>query len=769
MHSSQAQFDSIIRLYQEGKLDDALALVNEAIVTFGASAALLNVAGACAIRLGRTELAEKYLSDAVVVSPNDISILNNLGILYKQLNRLGDAERVYRRLLAIRPDHAEAFNNLGNVLVGLGRQEEAESAYRKAFSVQPEYATAYANLGNLLHQQKRYAEAEEAYEKSLSLDPGAAETHRSLGKHLHETRRFEQAVFAYRLALSIRPHDAQTHLDLGNTLFQLQRHSEAEEAYRQALRLNNNFAQAWNSLGVLLMQLGRFEEADVALKNALKSQPGYAEAYANLGTLFKSLRLYAEALACFEAAAESRQDYANAIGQAEHLNRFLCNWASVIPLDRRIGELLHSQAGTGIPPFITLAIPSMSPEQQYKCGALFANAACGTVLTHEPVYQEASWQHRSRLRIGYLSADFHAHATSYLLAGVLEHHDKDAFEVTLYSYGPTTGDNTHSRIRRACTQFRDIRTVSDREAAEIIHADGIDLLVDLKGFTKDSRPVISAWRPAPVLVSWLGYPGTLGNSRLADYIIGDPVVTPVEHGHHFSELIAQMPHTYQPNDRTRIIGVTPNRREAGLPETGFVFCCFNQSYKITPEVFDLWCRILLAVPNSVLWLLKPHEDAVANLRREATARGVEADRLIFAPTLPLEQHLGRLQLANIALDTFPYTSHTTASDALWVGTPVVTRIGETFASRVAASLLHAAGLPELVTYGDEDYVSLVAQLALDRGRLSALRKRLIDQKLRIPLFDTEKFTRDLEHLYRRMWNQHLQGRHAPILADARTR
>jgi len=306
--------------------------------------------------------------------------------------------------------------------------------------------------------------------------------------------------------------------------------------------------------------------------------------------------------------------------------------------------------------------------------------------------------------------------------------------------------------------FRDIRELSDRAAAALIADDGIDILVDLKGYTQHSRLEITALRPAPVIVSWLGYPGTLGHARLADYLIGDAMVTPPEHAGHFSETLALMPHCYFPTDRQRAIGSKPGRAEAGLPEKGFVFCSFNQSVKFNPASFDVWCRLLSDVPGSVLWLLAPSAPAIANLRREALTRGADADRLIFAPLKPLTEHLGRLQLADLALDTYPYTSHTTGTDALWAGVPLVSRIGDTFVGRVAASLLNTVGLPELVTESWESYFSLAKTLALAPQGLAAIRQKLADRRLTSPLFDTLRFTRDLERLYSRVWQQHLEGR-----------
>jgi predicted O-linked N-acetylglucosamine transferase (SPINDLY family) len=340
---------------------------------------------------------------------------------------------------------------------------------------------------------------------------------------------------------------------------------------------------------------------------------------------------------------------------------------------------------------------------------------------------------------------------------VLETHDASRFAIHAYSYGPEILDGQRERVRNACGVFRDIRVLKDSAAAERIAADEIDILVDLVGYTQDCRPLICARRPAPVLVNWLGYPGTLGHPRLADYIIGDPVVTPLAHAAHFSETLALMPNCYLPYDRGRSVGPRPSRQEAGLPEGKFVFCSFHQGYKLNPQVFDIWCRLLREVPQSVLWLQKSGDEMIGNLRREAQARGVDPERLVFAARVDsTADYLGRLQLADLALDTHPYTSHSTGSDLLWAGVPLVTKIGETFVSRVAASLLRAAGMPELITEDWEGYFALAKRLALEPGTLSGLRSRLQAAHATAPLFDTERFTRDLEDLYLAIW-QHRQN------------
>jgi predicted O-linked N-acetylglucosamine transferase (SPINDLY family) len=425
----------------------------------------------------------------------------------------------------------------------------------------------------------------------------------------------------------------------------------------------------------------------------LQLQPGFVDALNNLGNLLQEARRYDEALTCYRRLASEDGE---ALIQAYHCANHLCDWSQRADDEAAIRALL-AKGNASIWPFGLLSLDAPdSALLQRQAGRQTAEQQFSKLLAQPPMVAPAARPVRDRLRIGYLSADFHDHATMHLLGGVLAAHDRARFAIHLYSYGPAAQDSGRQQAMAAAEVFRDFAALTDITAAEQIVADEIDILVDLKGYTQDSRLGITALRPAPLIVSWLGYPGTLGHERLADVIIGDAIVTPPDHADRYSETIVRMPHCYQPNDRTRRIGDRPTRAEAGLPEDAVVFCSFNQSFKITPAVFDLWCRVLAGVSGSVLWLLTPPAATIANLQREATARGIEPARLIFAERRAPTEHLARLQLADLALDTAPYGSHTTGSDALWAGVPLLTMLGETFASRVAASLLHAVGLPELI-------------------------------------------------------------------------
>jgi protein O-GlcNAc transferase len=573
-----------------------------------------------------------------------------------------------------------------------------------------------------------------------------AEFYVNLGIALAEARKTDEAIAAYRESLSLKPDNAKVCSNLGNLLKERWELEEAEALYRKAIALEPKYAHALANLGALLMGRKSYGEAETLLRKALTLNPALSKAAAQLGRLLENTGRIAEAAPLFETAGEWNLLAKNLRSRA--------SWHNLARVDAASLSDLESGRKSPASPWALLNVPAMTPQLQRKAALDFASAEYGEALQLSPMVNAVV--RNGPLRIGYLSADYHDHATMHLLAGVLEAHDPGQVEVHLLSINPysvKSRDGYAQRIAAMPATFHDLSSASDADAAERIAALAPHLLIDLKGYTTDARPNIAARRPAPLIVSWLGYPGTLGHERLADYIIGDSVVTPPEHASHFSETLALIPHTYQPNDDWQPLGRAPDRAEAGLPETGFVFCSFNQFLKINPETFDVWCRLLAVTPGSVLWLIGECEEGIANLRREARKRGITDDRLVFAPRKPRAEHLARLQLADLSLDTFPCNSHTTASDALRAGVPLVTRIGGSFAGRVAASVLTTHGFPELIARSDQSYFELALSLAHDPARLSNIRLRLRDARQTSPLFDAKRFARDLERLYQLIWSQ----------------
>ena len=443
-------------------------------------------------------------------------------------------------------------------------------------------------------------------------------------------------------------------------------------------------------------------------------------------------------------------------------SRAWCEWPEFAHWHERALQAVSDPDVAALSPFHLLSLPGITAAQQRECATrwmadrLLASAADRAALALEFTALAAQGsQPHGRIRLGYLSCDFHQHATALLMVEMLEAHDASRFELHAYSYGADDGHGMRQRLALPFHRFNDITALSDMQAARAIHADGIDILIDLKGYTAGTRTALLTYRPAPLQVSFLGYPGTLGGS-FCDYLVSDHFVTPASAAADYSEALACLPHSYQPHGGALDNVAPPSREAAGLPAQGLVLCCFNQAYKFTPEVFDIWCTLLDQTPGSVLWLLR-NEQAEGNLRGEAMLRGIAPHRLVFAPDLPQAQHLARLQLADLVLDTSPYNAHTTASDALWAGVPLLTCAGDTFASRVAGSLLHAVGLAELVTHSLADYAELAGALVADPARLGALRARLAAQRRAAPLFDVLAYTLALEALFEQMWRRHQAG------------
>ena len=671
------------------------------------------------------------------------------------------------------PNYGFGWKALGAALVGLGRFDEALVVNKKTIEVSPNDADAHYNLGNTLKTLRNFKDAEICYRNTLVINPNSDKAYCNLGILFKEQGRLEEAKLCYRHALEINPNFDKVYNNLGILFKELGDLKRAEISYRKAIELDPNFAEAFYNLAYTQYVQGLLRDSEQSYRDALAVRPDYVKAHHNLAQVLSSQKRYQEAEEFYANAlrySPQSQDYLVAW---IFVRRYLCDWR--VEDNAKLSACFKpSESGAVnsfadvVNPFTLLALENFTPQHLCDAGQLFANFSYEHQLTTVPLSTAITHKH-PKLRIGYLSADFHSHATVYLMAGVLENRNTEAFEVYLYSYGDDYKDEGRSRVENACEHFHNVRNKSDTAIAQQILNDEIDILVDLKGYTSGQRLGITALRPAPVIVSWLGYPATLGHERLADYIIGDATVTPFEHASHFSESLALMPHCYQPNDNRLTIGTCPTREESGLPATGFVFCTFNQAYKVTPEMFTLWCRLLSAVPNSVLWLLEPHPAAHENLRREMQAHGVDPKRLIFAPKVEKTAHLGRLQLADLAVDTFPYTSHTTASDALWAGVPLVTKMGETFASRVAASILRTMDLAELVTTNDEDYFNVALSLAQNPEKLAAIKQKIALQKQISPLFDTQLFATDLERLYQAIWAQELKGERKAVVLESESK
>jgi protein O-GlcNAc transferase len=754
----QQTFQTALQYHQAGHLAQAESLYRQILLAQPSNAQVLHLLGLAAYQRGDYQTAIAEIGKAIAENPRQPDYYSNLGLALRAQGQPEQAVEAYHNGLQLAPLDADIHNNLGSALHALGRLDEAAASYRAALRMAPNSAATQFNLGNVLFDQGAYQQAVECFRTALRSMPQDADIHNNLGNALRELGRFDEAMACYREVLHLQPGYPEAGRHLGWLLQESGRTEDAMACYREVLRLQPADAASHYNLGNALRELGRFDEAVACYNQAIRLDPKDADTRNNLGNALRELGRLDEAIACYREAIRLDPQMHHAKAHLLHQCQHACDWRDLDTLAQQVRALVREVPAAQISPFAMLAVPGTTAEEQRRCAE---NWVAGQYGKYAAVRDKLGFSIRrdagKKIRLGYLSADFHEHATAYLMAEVFELHDRSRFETVAYSYGPDDGSAMRSRLKKAFDRFEDVRAISTEDAARRIHADGIDILIDLKGYTAHTRSQILALRPAPVQVNFLGYPGTMG-APFVDYLIGDVIVTPPEHAAHFTEKLALLPHAYQPNDRHRQIAPMPTRAECGLPEEAFVFCGFNQSFKILPEMFEVWMRLLREVPGSVLWLLQTNRWAEQNLRREAEGRGVDASRLIFAPRLPLSQHLARQQFADLLLDTLPYNAHTTASDALWTGVPVVTCMGDTFAARVAGSLLHAVGLPELITQSMEDYAQLALKLALEPEALQRVKTKLGKNRDTAPLFDSAGFTRDLEALYERMQACWLEGR-----------
>jgi protein O-GlcNAc transferase len=596
------------------------------------------------------------------------------------------------------------------------------------------------------HSLGRLPEAAELCQQILQADPNQPRAWHLLGIIAQQAGNSRMACDSIRKAIHLDPEFATACSDLGNVLIQQGELDDALTWYRRAIEISPDFSSAHNNLGNAYQMSNSPQEAIACYRRAIELQPDYAEAYRNLGSALRRTGDLAGALEAFETAAGLNPAFTEALAQMEHHMRHICAWNGLDDLSSRLIEMVESDSGT-VNPFLFLCLES-TPPQQLLCARQWA----AVNLPGPAARPKRNTRRGDRITVGYLSADFQEHATACLISELFSLHDRTRFNILGYSYGRDDGSAARRRLVKSFDRFADLEGASFAAAAGRIQQDGVDILIDLKGYTANARPQILALRPAPVQVSYLGYPGTMGTEAV-DYIIVDPFVVPPDQQPHFAEKLIHLPGCYQVNDRTRPISSRiPGRAECGLPPSGFVFCCFSASYKITPKVFDVWMRLLGAAEGSVLWLLESNPLATANLKRAAETWGVAADRLIFAPKAPNPDHLARFAITDLFLDTLPYNAHTVASDALWGGCPVVTCAGKTFESRVAGSLLRAVGLPELVTTSLDEYEALALALARNPEQCRAVREKLREKRLTSALFDSPQFTRHLEDAYEAMWS-----------------
>ena len=700
---------------------------------------------------GEFEQAIHFLRAALLKSQPFFEAAHNLGLAFANLEQHLEAVEYFSQALQLNPQSFEALSNLGNSYKNLGQPENALPHQEKALEIAPQNPQCWVNLGVTLNELKQYQKALEAFDQAIQLQENYGEAWSNKGIVLKALGLYEDALKAQDIALGMNPQDAHAWSNKSVIYLALLRHQEALHACEQAITLQPHFAEAFYNQGIVFQELKQPAHAIQSLTQAIKINPDYQDAWVHLGNVYFSNKSYQEALLAYQTVLEINPDYPFLFGMMLHTKQQMCHWKD---FDRDI-QTLNAQAQLGAkisPPFqfITLNDDEVLQLQ-------VATTWLQDKYPSKPVSSPLQMGSSNKIRIGYFSADFHNHATAYLMAEFFELHNKEKFEIYAFSYGPKINDEMRNRLIASFDRFIEVPELTDQLIAEQSRALKIDIAIDLKGYTQDGRPGIFSFRAAPIQINYLGYPGTIGSKHM-DYIVADPLLIPEESQAFFSEKIIYLPNSYQPNDSKRKISDMPvTRAQMNLPEDAFVFCCFNNSYKITPEIFGAWMRILKSVPNSVLWLLKDNSWATENIFNEALAKEISPERIIFAERVNSVEHLGRQRLADLFLDTAPCNAHTTASDALWAGLPLLTLKTHCFAGRVASSLLKALELPELITSSLEDYERLAIQLAIEPNLLKSIEENLEKNRLTTPLFNTSLFTKNLEFAYTKIYQRYQAG------------
>jgi protein O-GlcNAc transferase len=736
-----------------GRAQEALDVFERVLATQPSLAEALYNKGVALASLMRFELAVETYDRALVIQPEMAAAQANRAVALAAMGRFDDALAGYDRLLAMQPSNVMALNHRGLARRTLGRPAEALADYDRALSFKPDFTEAMYNRGVALLDLERAAEALAMFDAVAEVYRNNAELWNNRGVALWNLKRPDEAVASYERALALEPGFAEAWGNRGLALRDMSRFEEARASFETVLTLEPGNAVAMNSHGNVMRDMKKYEQAIQSYSAAIKARPAYADALINRGYTHWALKQYDAGMADVELALTFEPDYPYGRGEVLHARMFAADWHDFSARKRELEELVRA-GKRAIQPFVFQAIAE-SPADSQACSRIWARDKYPQMPArlHDP----AARKDKEKVRIGYVSGEFRQQATAILMAGLYERHDREKFEIVALDSGSNDQSPMRARLEKAFDRWIGITGLSDEQVADVVRDAEIDILVNLNGFFGEARMGVFARRPAPIQVNYLGFPATLGAPYI-DYIIADKVVIPADEQRFYDEQIVYLPGCYQANDdRGRPMAQTPARIDVGLPQDGFVFCNFNNVYKLTPETFDSWMRILKQVDGSVLWQLESAAPFSANLRREAEARGVDAGRLVFAPELPTDQHLARLKLADLFLDGLPYNAHTTGSDALWAGVPLVTRKGAAFPGRVAASLLEAVNLPELVTESAEEFEALAVKLANNPATLKKIRARLEKNRDTSALFNTDRFRMNIEAAYTQMWKRWLAG------------
>jgi protein O-GlcNAc transferase len=734
-------FNRAVGFHQAGRFSEAEQLYTRILSIAPATFNAKHLLGVVRFQQGHQTEALTLIGDALKINPSSAPAYANYGHVLYTLRRFDEAITSYDKSLALVPNNPDTLNDRGNVLLEMGRPEDALVNFSGSLAIRPTHADTLVNRGHTLRILGRYAEALASLDAALSVEPKHVEGLNNRGTVLRDMGRFEQSLADYERALAVKPEYVEALNNCGAVLQDLKRLPEALRYFDTALKLVPNHVSALINRGMNLRNQGQLTGSLASFDAAITVNPRHAEAFYQRGCTLQIMNRWREAIANFETAISLNPGHPYAFGNLASSALHNCDWERInkIAAADQMREAI-------IPPLIALGYfddPALH--------RAFAARAIKDRIKSAPALWNGTRYEHDKIRVIYVSTDFREHPVAFQLAELFERHDRSQFDVCALSIGPDDGSPMRARLAKAFDQFYDGWTLSDLEAARLLRSLEADIIVDLGGHTFGARPELFSHRPAPVQVTYLGYPGTVG-ADFIDYIIADRIVAPFDHAPFFAEKIVHLPYSFWPSDSKRPIAARPTRADVGLPDYGFVFCAFNNNWKITAPVFDIWMRLLDHTPQSILWLRAGDPDVMANLRAAARTRGIDPCRLFFAPrTAAQKDHLARLALADMFLDTLPYNAHASANDALWSGLPLLTCRGHAFAGRVAASMLETIGVPELVTENLRDYEALAAALARDPFRLAGLRAKLEHNRTRATLFDSDRLRRHLESAYAQMW------------------
>jgi len=663
-----------------------------------------------------------------------------------------NAKVIYENILSVDKKNFDALFFLAIILINFKNYKKARDLLEQAVLIKPNFADAYNNIGICLEKLNDLDGAIKNYNLAINNRPNFAEAHNNIGVVFQKLRNFDQAILQYKKAITYKNLYLDAYVNLANLFKETKQFEEAIKNYDLAINLNPKLAEVYNNKGNALKEIRKFEEAIKNYDLAINLNPNFAEAYFNTATALQDIKNFEKAVLYFEKALLLDKEIPFCKGYLLHAKMLCCNWSGLNELYKEIYNDVEKNRYSATP-FGYQAICDDESNLQ-KCAQLYSSKRFPEIKNN--LFSKKVSKNK-KIKIGYLCGEFREQATSILMTEVWEKHNKEDFEIIAFDSGWDDKSLRRNRIINAFDKFIEISKVSDLEAAKIIYKEQIDILINLNGFFGSGRPVVFSYRPAGIQINYLGFPGTIG-SKYIDYILCDQTVVPPESKKFYNEKIIYLPDSYQANDTKRNISDKKFlREELSLPKESFVFCCFNNNYKITPNMFDVWARLLKKIDNSVLWLIDGNSEATENLKKEAKIRNIDVSRLIFAKRMKLEDHLARHKNADLFLDTLPYNAHTTASDSLWAGLPVLTCLGKAFPGRVAASLLKSLDLPELITYSENEYISKAEELALNPEKLTLIKNKLDTNKFSQPLFNTELFCRNLESAFKIIFEKYSLG------------